>query len=378
MAVERLHVRAVVAVRIRHPPVVAVEDDPEQLGGLDDAEGLLEEALGCLVSGDHHHESVDDFRERAAVGQRNHRGRVDDDVIVVVPGLAEYVGETLRLQPLVGVLAAAGRDDGEVESRKRLRHIGEREQGCRDRLREARTSGIQQPELLFDGVTAKIGVDEQDARVGTLGEGAGEIDGGGRFSVADGGTGDRDHAQPRLPVKIPDGMGEYAVLLGLERAGREQADEMLVRLLRPPRGGGADAIVLAPGARSEHGAHRSWPPAKRPMMVGLCWATYWVAFTSRSSVIANDTDSGQKRHRRRRRSPLVTMGGMLARIGTFTSVRRLPTVWKDVSRYSAANTARAAVPMEAASATSSSVDRPGPAGTVDGSAASRSRNSSPW
>ena len=67
-----------------------------------------------------------------------------------------------------------------------------------------------------DGRAAKVGVDEQDPGVRRLGQSAGQVDGRGRFAVADRRRGDGQYGQVVGLMRLLHDVAQRPVLLSLE------------------------------------------------------------------------------------------------------------------------------------------------------------------
>src|SRR2546425_9911371 len=76
------------------------------------------------------------------------------------------------------------RQDPEVEHGKMTRHVGQDEARVENGVHQA---GAGEAQLLSYGAPPYVGIHQQDARVGGLSQASGQVDGGGRLPVGDGG-----------------------------------------------------------------------------------------------------------------------------------------------------------------------------------------------
>src|SRR5438874_4286221 len=85
----------------RERAVVTVEDEAQGLGGIHRVKGLLDQPQRSLVGRDDDEEPVDPPRDDPAVRNRDRRGRVQDDVVVLLARLLQKIPEPRRLQNFV-------------------------------------------------------------------------------------------------------------------------------------------------------------------------------------------------------------------------------------------------------------------------------------
>ena len=107
--------------------------------------------------------------------------------------------------------------------RARVHDVRQREPRIQDDVHEAGPARVVEAEATGHRRAAQISVNEEHPGVGRLGKRTGEVDGRGRFSVGGTGTRDRDHRQLGRLVALLDQVAQRPVLLGFERARREQA-----------------------------------------------------------------------------------------------------------------------------------------------------------
>src|SRR5204862_1296106 len=215
----------------RERSVVAVVQEPDHLPGLDDAERLFDHPLRRPMRGDEDDEAVDHARENSAVGDADHRGRVDDDVVVIGTCVLHQLREPWRTEELVrrrGSVASG--QDVQVERRTTAHGAADRDTAIEKTADEARARRHLKPELFADRWTAKVSINQEHPGSGGLCARAREIDGGGRLAVTDRRAGDSDDRETGAGVKLFDHVSEGSILLGLERRRRDEAHEVPVEL----------------------------------------------------------------------------------------------------------------------------------------------------
>src|SRR2546430_11547055 len=114
----------------RERAVVTVEDEAQGLGGIQRVQGLLDQPQRSLVGRDDDEEPVDPPRDDPAVRNRDRRGRVQDDVVVLLARLLQKIPEPRRLQNFVTRdRALTGGKHREREARVTPDHVAERRRG---------------------------------------------------------------------------------------------------------------------------------------------------------------------------------------------------------------------------------------------------------
>src|SRR5206468_4206015 len=130
--------RVIFAVRVpEERPVVAVEDETDDLRGVNETERFLQQFARCPVSRHDHEEPIDPFPDQTGVRDRDERGRVQQDVVVPAPRLPEELTESRRFQELVlDGLTPASWHDRKIERGTELRHVVERQRRIQNRVHQ--------------------------------------------------------------------------------------------------------------------------------------------------------------------------------------------------------------------------------------------------
>ena len=220
-------IRRVVAGR---RPRVLVEDQPDELRGVEERQRLLDHPPRRAVRAHHEDHPVDELLQDPAVRHGNDGRRVDDDVVVPAPRLGEEVGDHGRLQDLVrGVRAPTRREDREVQAGEGPDDVLEAKLAVLHEIDHAR-GVVGEPQATEHRGAPKVGVDQQDPRVRRLSQRAGEIDRRRRLAVPVPRARDGHDAELGGLPEMLHQMPERPVLLGPEAGRIESADEMLVDL----------------------------------------------------------------------------------------------------------------------------------------------------
>ncbi len=172
-----------------------VEDDAEDIGldALKGVFGLDDGRTGGRAGLDDEDDSIDAGADDGCVGHRHHWRCIDDHGIGVVADGSEQVAEALSAEKLGGI----GRDGtagDDVETRDFRGNQGVLEVSIVADQQGGEALGVVDVKDLVQHGTTKVGVDIDHLLPG-IGEGGGEIYGGGGLSFARGSAGDGDGAQ---------------------------------------------------------------------------------------------------------------------------------------------------------------------------------------
>jgi hypothetical protein len=126
--------------------------------------------------------------------------------------------------------------------------VVQREHRVDDRLHESPPLGEPQP--LRQRGAAQVAVDEEHARAAILPERPREIDRRRRLAVTGAGARHRDHRHAGRAATLLHGMAQHTVLIGLEGIGSDEAHQVLVYLVRHPRGPRGEESGQRPGPRA--------------------------------------------------------------------------------------------------------------------------------
>ena len=175
---------------------------------------------------DDHQEPVDPAPDQPAVGQRHQRRRVDEHVVERARASFEQRLEPRRVQQLVGASRCSARRQTE---RFNGRVRGDRRPGCTSRPMASARPG--RPARRCRDTRATVGRCRSASTTSTRAS-RDCASAPARFSVVtvlpspEPGAGDGDDLPPGLAAHALQRVAQPAILIGLERAGRDEADEL--------------------------------------------------------------------------------------------------------------------------------------------------------
>jgi len=143
----------VVAVIPRERALCApVEHEAHQLRWIHDLQSRFDQLSRRLMSRHDQEKAIDAFRDDSAVRDRDEWGRVEHDIVVVLPRLFEELSDARRFEDLVGDCGSlAGGQDREAERGTTAHHVRQRRVRSHDRVHEAGALNVAEPEAFLHG-----------------------------------------------------------------------------------------------------------------------------------------------------------------------------------------------------------------------------------
>src|SRR5262249_13236813 len=155
-----------------------VEDQADELRRVEEAQRFMDKLPWRVTRGHDQEVAVDAAPDNPAVRERNHRRRVDQDVVVAAASLPDQVGQPRGRYELVKPTpVATGTKDGEIERWAGLDDGVQCDLGGEDSIGEARAPGAMESQAHVQRRTAEVRLDQEDARLRILGERARQVDG---------------------------------------------------------------------------------------------------------------------------------------------------------------------------------------------------------